>query len=100
MQYFQEVINHIEAYNNTHAWIHEGVIYVDSMKYPRPFAEIARDNNCTFEVLHKETNEEILMGNEAHGLEFGGRKCICNVYKIEPIDYMELICKLSEIVRT
>lgn len=84
-----EAIQHIEAYNNTHAWEHNGWIYVDSMKWPRVFqAEVARIGGKNFEVMHTvedcEENKMVLFGEESTGLVIGGRKTNCHVMRFKP----------------
>jgi len=76
------VIMECEAYNNTIAWEHEGAVYVDSLKGSRPFIALAHEYGYRFEVLHREHDELTQLGERSHGKEFGGRKCICHVFRL------------------
>jgi hypothetical protein len=78
----------IESYNNTRAWrvkpedskvIH---VYIDSMKGAAPFRKIAQEGGMSFEVIHQETRELCLFGEESTGLQMAGREILCNLYRL------------------
>jgi hypothetical protein len=80
----QDAIALILGRNNTKAWENNGWIYVDSMKNINVFANLCAEiGGNSFEILHQETNPEILFGIRSSCLAFGGKKTICNVCRFK-----------------
>lgn len=78
----------IESYNNTRAWRVKPAdskvlyVYIDTMKGAAPFRKIAEEGGMSFEVIHQETRELCLFGEESTGLQVDGREILCNLYRL------------------
>lgn len=76
-----KIINSAQAYNNTIAWKHGNSVFVDSLKDPKIFLDIMKNEyGIKGQVRHIERiNKAVLTGEESTNHVFGGRKTNCNV---------------------
>jgi hypothetical protein len=78
----KELMQQIEAYNNTICRLIDDQIYIDSMKYPRVFKELGQELGFEVKILNEPTDKMVLYGEESSGFKVKGVEFLCFAMKV------------------